>query len=1435
MRTKGESNDTNHTFDISTRLEHHHSDASQEHFIHHPSTYTPWFYTPFASYTHHFPPIFVNELPFIQPTYHLETSNEGIGSTSFTEGTRPGLWHSKNYEDRTLKPLIDAGFHGPYISNKKWLMDPHEYFMPKETRKTRGWEGKIQQLSKRDMIVVFDDVEFISSEGFIFLVTQDQGLIHLLPYAISIYVQERYISLNDKVNSIGYLQKNQDPYVTRSMDPIRNISKRSHRSQKHNPRKHATHSQATSPQKNPTSTSMESQNHKRTILKKANEPSGTTSSTLSELNRKVVHAILDIYNVFPQQEGIEEPESIHDALVLCLTTLLKARFHRFVIKDKRVDIYMKDVLKDVLEDKDLRTYILHFENAKLAQDLERILTKNPEFAAELFLISDMSVEKWRMLRSFLVHKYSPLSKCPLPSTVNDIPLPALWPSYNRVEEGMKCIDSKLPQYKKIEDLPNPGQIGYTFRREDFSIALSRILKSDQKLHFEKKDLTISLDDYSDHLKELESKEALGSQVTRNNVDSVTFKDVPVLKFLFCGDGYRDMPFASEEFKKKKIACFGVLENFVDGRALQLFSNAWLLAFGEGIEDDVTVRKYCEDLFRTFEDFVNKGFLFKDAENGSYTLYKFEISFVFDYKFLCLLLGIHTKICWRCNGELESWWEHAPSRTLQQMISDFKDNKPYQKQLPLSVIFALESFLSDPVHFSSAVGRGLISDITAKAIKYDNETRKAKVLSHLVHRYFSKDTESIPVNDDYVDFLKLFMHTVPPLGTEKLIDNCYKKWSLFVKYGAFSLDSSPTIVAIQQIFKRTKSGINIFGQEITEKPNKANVMGWHTAIILHLMPEIGKLIGLSSHDLVRYNAMRKFIKIIHKRKLDHKYVQRARVLYLTAFKDYEFTKKKTYVMLGWHFVHDIEKGEIPGRRTCQRGERGNSEMKRTRVNHSNNLSTLDIQPHICNETTSNTISEVERSEKVDETLLEEHEVETANVSPWDVLHELDFKSSQDKEQVVIDYIYQTIRAYNRKQWVYSKYCIGSKLVSQSDRLKNILKKIREGNYAKFDKRLAEIYRQTPMTCEAPSQDRTGPVTIKFQKTASASSSSAKLTKKKTTSKNQNVILIDLKSCKNIEELTQYRIVDLKATASANSIDIGNKRKKQDIVDIIWLFCNEEQRPLKRPRLGEELDLMVENSQISLKSGVDIPEHSQVSTETEINRSFIDMLKNECTFETSDVVTQRFSISLTSGDLSRFAKQDGLLNDQCIDFYLQMTKIKLKDSPDYNHLEFLNSFFYTKLVSNTGYNFEGVEKWTKSMSIFSRNCTIIIPVHIENHWILAIIKIDVHPDIRIHIQLYDSLSMSENKNVMKNLERYIQDMYIKVCKSSLQASCIRTSYEACVQQTNSYDCGIFTIANAISVCLDLNPMIYGYDVLERMGDYREKLCLDCRNGMINSFHL
>lgn len=242
---------------------------------------------------------------------------------------------------------------------------------------------------------------------------------------------------------------------------------------------------------------------------------------------------------------------------------------------------------------------------------------------------------------------------------------------------------------------------------------------------------------------------------------ITIKSVDILRLLFRGEGYRDMPFVSEEFRKSKIACFGVLENFIDGEALQLFENAFLLTFGEGIEDDTTVRKNCEGLFQIFEDFTQKGYLFQNMETGTFVLFKFEIPFVSDYTFL---------------------------------IKDFETKQSHQKQLSLSKYFDIESFFSNHVLFTTSVGRGLVSDITTKAIAYDNDRYSERVTSHKVYKYFLIEPEEDPTESEYNDFLKLF-DTVYATKLPTIESHCYQKWILFKECGSYSIQSSPTMYAI----------------------------------------------------------------------------------------------------------------------------------------------------------------------------------------------------------------------------------------------------------------------------------------------------------------------------------------------------------------------------------------------------------------------------------------------------------------------------------------------------------------------------------------------------------------------------------------------------------------------------------------------------------------
>lgn len=332
----------------------------------------------------------------------------------------------------------------------------------------------------------------------------------------------------------------------------------------------------------------------------------------------------------------------------------------------------------------------------------------------------------------------------------------------------------------------------------------------------------------------------------------------------------------------------------------------------------------------------------------------------------------------------------------------------------------------------------------------------------------------------------------------------------------------------------------------------------------------------------------------------------------------------------------------------------------------------------------------------------------------------------------------------------------------------MKKIKQGNLAKFDNKLNESFEEATETVQTgeseKTEENTKDVAICYIEDFALTSSQSKM---KSPEKKARIpkyaIVVDLGKCKDIEDLKRYRMSDLTATARANFVDLGKKRLKADIVSAIWEW-NSIERPPKRMKVEQECGNCFENS---ISTHNEIPDLSQHYGEGETSNGgsllekdteFISSLLSEDSNRYSQVVSAKFSINLTIGDLSRFVKKDGLLNNQRINFYLAMMKEHLESGE--SDLEIMSTFFFTKLVSKyDGYNFQCVSKWIRHMSLFSEKCTILIPIHVmEEHWVLGVIHIDVDPVIAAKVRVLDSMNLEEEiKKIPKHLKRYIKDLF------------------------------------------------------------------------------
>ena len=94
-----------------------------------------------------------------------------------------------------------------------------------------------------------------------------------------------------------------------------------------------------------------------------------------------------------------------------------------------------------------------------------------------------------------------------------------------------------------------------------------------------------------------------------------------------------------------------------------------------------------------------------------------------------------------------------------------------------------------------------------------------------------------------------------------------------------------------------------------------------------------------------------------------------------------------------------------------------------------------------------------------------------------------------------------------------------------------------------------------------------------------------------------------------------------------------------------------------------------------------------------------------------------------DLERLEEGE-YLNDNLIGFYLRFLEHELEaKSPELaKKVYFFNSFFFTNLTSSQGgkkgINYEAVQKWTRSIDVFSYDY-IVVPINESIHWYVAII--------------------------------------------------------------------------------------------------------------------
>ena len=203
---------------------------------------------------------------------------------------------------------------------------------------------------------------------------------------------------------------------------------------------------------------------------------------------------------------------------------------------------------------------------------------------------------------------------------------------------------------------------------------------------------------------------------------------------------------------------------------------------------------------------------------------------------------------------------------------------------------------------------------------------------------------------------------------------------------------------------------------------------------------------------------------------------------------------------------------------------------------------------------------------------------------------------------------------------------------------------------------------------------------------------------------------------------------------------------------------------------------------------------------------------------------FNVPITQGKFACL-RDATWVNDEIINTYLQLLLHKHKKDLQAKPSFILPSFFYTRLAEDAdGYNYLNVRRWTKHrtdsrlpflsvegdrwLNIFQGFDKVYIPINITNaHWFLVILFMD-----KKVVCIYDSLK-TDRTRYFDAICNWLKDECAKLKLDRKHSEGWKMETVECPQQTNGFDCGVFSLVAADMVMLDL-PLLYDQAMMPRL---------------------
>lgn len=160
-----------------------------------------------------------------------------------------------------------------------------------------------------------------------------------------------------------------------------------------------------------------------------------------------------------------------------------------------------------------------------------------------------------------------------------------------------------------------------------------------------------------------------------------------------------------------------------------------------------------------------------------------------------------------------------------------------------------------------------------------------------------------------------------------------------------------------------------------------------------------------------------------------------------------------------------------------------------------------------------------------------------------------------------------------------------------------------------------------------------------------------------------------------------------------------------------------------------------------------------------------------------------------------KLNGLnwLNDEVINYYLQLIQQRALDDTNLPSVYSFNTFLFPRLQDQ---GHAGVKRWTRKVNIFNFDI-LLVPIHLGVHWCMVIV------DMRKKVVRYLDSMGGSNPQCRRVILEYLKKEHIAKFDQSLPSDWTTESCSAFIpQQLNSSDCGVFALKFADYLSRDLS---------------------------------